>query len=114
MPNNFAKRLDVVAPSATLAMGARAAKLRAEGHKVYPFTVGEPDFDTPLHIRDAAKAALDGGRRRARALLPREAGRIGRDPDRQRALDGLGLQRDALELVEAAGVGRLLLAEQRP
>jgi aspartate aminotransferase len=42
-------------------MAAKAAKLRAEGHKVYSFSVGEPDFDTPAHIRDAAKAALDAG-----------------------------------------------------
>lgn len=61
MPRDFAGRLSAVAPSATLAMGARAAKLRAEGHKVFPFSVGEPDFDTPVHIRDAAKAALDAG-----------------------------------------------------
>ncbi|MCC6553146.1 MAG: pyridoxal phosphate-dependent aminotransferase [Polyangiaceae bacterium] len=61
MPRKLADRLSAVAPSATLAMAAKAAKLRAEGHKVYPFSVGEPDFDTPVHIRDAAKAALDAG-----------------------------------------------------
>ncbi|WP_437738727.1 pyridoxal phosphate-dependent aminotransferase [Sorangium sp. So ce1335] len=42
-------------------MAARAARLRAEGHTVYSFSVGEPDFDTPEHIRSAAKAALDAG-----------------------------------------------------
>ncbi|MFO0593025.1 MAG: pyridoxal phosphate-dependent aminotransferase [Polyangiaceae bacterium] len=42
-------------------MAAKAAKLRAEGHKVYPFSVGEPDFETPEHIRSAAKTALDRG-----------------------------------------------------
>ena len=61
MPRKLADRLSAVAPSATLAMAAKAARLRAEGHKVYPFSVGEPDFDTPAHIRDAAKAALDRG-----------------------------------------------------
>jgi aspartate aminotransferase len=61
MPRNLAERLAAVAPSATLAMAARAARLRAEGHKVFPFSVGEPDFDTPAHIREAAKAALDEG-----------------------------------------------------
>jgi aspartate aminotransferase len=61
MPRTLADRLSVVAPSATLAMGAKAARLRAEGHKVFPFSVGEPDFDTPAHVRDAAKAALDAG-----------------------------------------------------
>ena len=61
MPRKLADRLSAVAPSATLAMAAAANRLRAEGHKVYPFGVGEPDFDTPLHIRQAAKAALDAG-----------------------------------------------------
>jgi aspartate aminotransferase len=61
MSRKLAGRLSAVAPSATLAMAAHAARLRAEGHKVYPFGVGEPDFDTPAHIRDAAKAALDAG-----------------------------------------------------
>lgn len=42
-------------------MAARAAKLRGEGHKVFPFSVGEPDFQTPEHIRGAAKIALDRG-----------------------------------------------------
>jgi aspartate aminotransferase len=61
MSRMLAGRLATVAPSATLAMAAHAARLRAEGHKVYAFGVGEPDFDTPLHIRNAAKAALDAG-----------------------------------------------------
>src|SRR5262245_30326373 len=61
MPRNLAERLSAVAPSATLAMAAQAARLRNEGHKVYAFGVGEPDFDTPAHIRAAAKAALDAG-----------------------------------------------------
>jgi aspartate aminotransferase len=42
-------------------MGAKAARLRSQGHKIYSFSLGEPDFDTPLHIRDAAKVALDNG-----------------------------------------------------
>ena len=61
MSRKTAARLATIAPSATLAMAAQAARLRAEGHKVYAFGVGEPDFDTPLHIRNAAKAAMDGG-----------------------------------------------------
>jgi aspartate aminotransferase len=61
MPRDLADRLSAVAPSATLAMAASAARLRAEGHKVFPFSVGEPDFDTPAHVRAAAKAALDSG-----------------------------------------------------
>src|SRR5438105_3871013 len=61
MPRNLSDRLSVVAPSATIATAAKAAKLRAEGHKVYAFGLGEPDFDTPPHIRLAAKEALDAG-----------------------------------------------------
>ena len=61
MSRKLAERLSSIAPSATLAMAARAAKLRAEGHRVFPFGVGEPDFDTPQLIRSAAKAALDSG-----------------------------------------------------
>jgi aspartate aminotransferase len=68
MARDLANRLSVVAPSATLAMGARAAKLRSEGHIVFPFSVGEPDFETPLHIRSAAKAALDSGATRYTAV----------------------------------------------
>ena len=61
MSRKLAGRLSTVAPSATLAMAAHAARIRAEGHKVYAFGVGEPDFDTPLHVRSAAKAAMDAG-----------------------------------------------------
>jgi len=61
MPRKFAERLASVAPSATLAMAARAANLRAGGHKVYAFGVGEPDFAPPTHVLQAAKDALDNG-----------------------------------------------------
>ncbi len=57
----LAKRLDTIAPSATLAMNARAIRLREEGHKVFAFAVGEPDFPTPKAITEAAhQAALRG------------------------------------------------------
>jgi aspartate aminotransferase len=68
MPLKLADRLAAVAPSATLAMAAHAARLRHEGHKVYSFSVGEPDFDTPAHIREAAKIALDKGATRYTAV----------------------------------------------
>lgn len=61
MPRSFAKRLNVVAPSATLAMNQRAAELRATGVDVYAFGVGEPDFEPPEHVRAAAKRAIDEG-----------------------------------------------------
>ena len=51
-----------IAPSATMAAAAKAKALKAAGHDVLNFTLGEPDFDTPLHIRTAAKDAMDGGK----------------------------------------------------
>ena len=60
-PLRLASRLSPIKPSITLAVTARAAKLKAEGVDVIGFGAGEPDFDTPTHIKDAAKAALDKG-----------------------------------------------------
>jgi len=60
-PLKIASRLDPIKPSITLAVTAKAAKLKAEGIDVVSFGAGEPDFDTPAHIKDAAKKALDAG-----------------------------------------------------
>ena len=68
MPLTLAKRLDAVVPSATLAINARAQALRAQGVDVISFGAGEPDFDTPSNIRDAAKAAIDSGKTRYTAV----------------------------------------------
>ncbi|HEX3902225.1 MAG TPA: aminotransferase class I/II-fold pyridoxal phosphate-dependent enzyme, partial [Polyangia bacterium] len=57
----LARRLSVVEPSPTLAVSAKAAKLKSEGIDVVSFGAGEPDFDTPVHIKEAAKKALDAG-----------------------------------------------------
>ncbi len=48
-------------PSATIAAAAKAKELKSKGVRVYEFTLGEPDFITPVHIREAAKAAMDAG-----------------------------------------------------
>lgn len=48
-------------PSATIAAAAKAKELKASGTQVFEFTLGEPDFVTPQHICDAAKAAMDAG-----------------------------------------------------
>jgi aspartate aminotransferase len=61
VPRTLAKRLDAVAPSATLAMNARAAELRSRGIDVFPFGVGEPDFEPPAFVLEAAKVAIDKG-----------------------------------------------------
>ena len=50
-----------IAPSRTTAMTDRAIELRAAGRDIISLSVGEPDFATPAHVIDAAKAALDAG-----------------------------------------------------
>lgn len=59
--NELAKRVKNVKPSATLALGQRAEEMQAQGKPVINLTVGEPDFDTPQHIKDAAIAAIQSG-----------------------------------------------------
>lgn len=61
MPSSFARRLDVVQPSVTLAMNQKAADLRAKGADVFAFGVGEPDFEPPAFVLDAARAAMEKG-----------------------------------------------------
>lgn len=57
----ISQRVSTIAPSMTLAMSAKAAELKAAGENVISFGVGEPDFNTPEHIVQAAKDALDKG-----------------------------------------------------
>ena len=57
----LADRLKTLAPSPTLAMQARAKAMRAQGIDVISFGAGEPDFDTPARIKDAAVRALEKG-----------------------------------------------------
>ena len=54
-------RMASIPASATIAVTTKAAALKAAGHDVIGFGAGQPDFDTPSHIRDAAKRALDEG-----------------------------------------------------
>ena len=58
------KMAAAVQPSATLAAGARAKQLQAEGVKVFDFSLGEPDFPTPEHICAAAVKAMKDGHTR--------------------------------------------------
>ena len=57
----LAARMGNIQPSATIAVTAKAAELKAAGRDVIGLGAGEPDFDTPQHIKDAAKAAMDRG-----------------------------------------------------
>ncbi|HEY2733777.1 MAG TPA: aminotransferase class I/II-fold pyridoxal phosphate-dependent enzyme, partial [Polyangiales bacterium] len=61
MKLKIASRLDPIKPSITLAVTAKAARLKAEGVDVISFGAGEPDFDTPEHIKQAVREALDKG-----------------------------------------------------
>ena len=57
----ISQRAKNIQPSATLALSTRANAMRAEGIDVINLTVGEPDFQTPKNIRDAAIAAINDG-----------------------------------------------------
>ncbi|MBO5240663.1 MAG: pyridoxal phosphate-dependent aminotransferase [Clostridia bacterium] len=61
MKNRIANRMSALAPSLTLAISAKAKAMKAAGESVVSFGVGEPDFNTPEHIIQAAKTALDQG-----------------------------------------------------
>ena len=57
--NQLSERLNRLSPSATLAMSQKSNELKAQGVNVINMSVGEPDFDTPTHIKEAAKQAVD-------------------------------------------------------
>lgn len=57
--NQLSNRLNSLSPSATLAMSQKSNELKAQGVDVINMSVGEPDFNTPDHIKEAAKKAID-------------------------------------------------------
>lgn len=57
----LSKRAQAIKPSPTLAVTAKAAKLKSEGKDIIGLGAGEPDFDTPQHIKDAAITAINAG-----------------------------------------------------
>ncbi len=61
MTKQFSSLVEKIKPSFTLQMTSRAAELRAQGEDVINFGVGEPDFNTPSHIIEAGKKAMDEG-----------------------------------------------------
>src|SRR5512144_996585 len=61
MKYRISQRAASLAPSLTLAIDSKAKQLKAEGQDVVGFGAGEPDFDTPQHIKDAAIKALKAG-----------------------------------------------------
>lgn len=56
---HISDRVQALAPSATLAMSQKSNELKAQGVDVINLSVGEPDFETPRHIKEAAKRAID-------------------------------------------------------
>ena len=61
MNYKISHRAASLAPSLTLAIDSKAKQMKAEGQDVVGFGAGEPDFDTPQHIKDAAIQALNAG-----------------------------------------------------
>jgi len=59
--HKVSRRAALLSPSLTLAIDAKAKQMKADGQDVVGFGAGEPDFDTPQHIKDAAAAALAAG-----------------------------------------------------
>ena len=57
----ISNRVDSISASITLAINAKAKELKQKGMDVVGFGAGEPDFDTPRHIKEAAKSAIDEG-----------------------------------------------------
>lgn len=106
MSSAFAKRLSAVQPSATLAVTQRAAELKAKGVDVISFGVGEPDFETPAHVREAAKAAVDVGSShytRVRGIEPLLSA-IAAESRRRRG----GVEHDTTEIAVSVGAKHTL------
>lgn len=68
MTIQLSQRVQSIKPSPTLAITARAAELRAKGEDIIGLGAGEPDFDTPDHIKQAAVRALDNGQTKYTAV----------------------------------------------
>ena len=61
MSIKIARRMEAIQPSLTLAITAKAKQLKAEGKDIISFGAGEPDFDTPQHIKEGAISAMKAG-----------------------------------------------------
>lgn len=68
MPIRTAQRVAQVKPSATIAMSMKAAELKAQGRDIISLSMGEPDFNTPDHIQQAAIDAIHAGKTRYTAV----------------------------------------------
>lgn len=68
LAQELAQRVQRIKPSPTLAVAARAEVLRAEGKNIISLSIGEPDFDTPSHIKEAAIEAIQAGHTKYTAI----------------------------------------------
>ena len=81
----LSKRIQTLSSSLTIAITTLAQELKAEGKDILSFSAGEPDFDTPTAVKNAAKDALDAGKTKYTAvpgvpeLLTAVAGKLKRD-----------------------------------
>ena len=64
----LADRLSRIKPSPTIAVSTKAAELKAAGHDVIGLGAGEPDFDTPDHVKEAAARAMADGKTKYTAV----------------------------------------------
>ncbi len=95
----LAQRLGRIKPSPTIGVTQKAAELKAAGRDIIGLGAGEPDFDTPEHIKDAAMAAIDRGETKYTAVAGTLALR--------RAICAKFKRDNALDLHAGAGDGRL-------
>ena len=85
----FSKNIEKLKPSATMAVSALAKRLQSEGKDILDLSAGEPDFDTPAFVRDAAIEGIQTGQTRytppagtpalRKAIAARLTERAGRD-----------------------------------
>ena len=105
----LAARLDRIKPSATLVVTAKAAELKAAGRDIIGLGAGEPDFDTPEHIKEASYAAIAEGQTKYTAVdgTPAIKDAIrGKFQDARQVLAGSHLTGRSLDLSHRPGANR--------
>ncbi len=101
----LSQRLGRIQPSATVAITQKGRELKAKGIDVLSFSLGEPDFDTPAHIREAAKKAIDQGATRYTAARGTDELRLA---IAARSAKRRGIEHTANEVVVSVGAKHTL------
>ena len=101
----LSQRLERLQPSATVAITQKGRELKAQGIDVLSFSLGEPDFDTPAHVRTAAKKAIDGGHTRYTAARGTDALR---EAICKRSLERRGVEHAPGDVVVSVGAKHTL------